>query len=207
MVQITSENADRRKTVNTPAPQQTVIGNTLDVTFISFNKTIEAKIDTGADTCSLHATNIKVSGQQVSFSCDALSSNVITLPLQGTQEVHSADAGGVQRPIVVLDIMFAGKELKEMTFNLNDRSNMDSRLLIGQNVLKAADVLIDPTADDAEEQPPVLESTDPSEYTGLTEEDLHIIEQRYRNIDCVMTENLRQIKELIDSKRAPKAKK
>lgn len=124
-----------------------VIGNTVEVGFVTFNRSVEGKVDTGATTSSLHATNIQVDSRrnQVSFHCGALSGNVITLPLQGTQEVHSADAGGVKRPMVALDITIDGKPVKGAAFNLNDRSGMDSKILIGQNVLQAAKVMIDPS--------------------------------------------------------------
>lgn len=122
-----------------------VVGNTVKVGFTAFNRAVEGKVDTGATTSSLHATNIRTSGNQVSFHSPDLSGNVITLPLQGTQEVHSADAGGVKRPMVALDITINGQPVRGASFNLNDRSGMDSKILIGQNVLQAAKVVIDPS--------------------------------------------------------------
>jgi hypothetical protein len=131
--------------------QSTVVGNTVKVGFTTFNRGAEGKVDTGATTSSLHATNIRTSGNNVSFHSPVLSDNVVTLPLQGTQEVHSADAGGVSRPMVALDITINGKHVKGAAFNLNDRSQMDSKILIGQNVLQAAKVMIDPTQGKQEE--------------------------------------------------------
>lgn len=128
----------------------TVIGNTAVVTFLQFrNVEIEGKVDTGATTSSLHAENISVNGSRVSFMCPALSENTIILDLRGTQEVHSADAGGVVRPIVNLDIAINGKVIHDVEFNLNDRSGMDSDILIGQNILQPNDFIIDPN-----KQPP-----------------------------------------------------
>lgn len=126
---------------------QQVIGNTVKVLFVAFNKTAECKVDTGATTSSLHATNIKVDHNRgaVSFHSEGLSGNVITLPLHSTQEVHSADAGGNERPVVALDVEVEGNTMiKGALFNLNDRSKMDSKILIGQNILQKADVVIDP---------------------------------------------------------------
>lgn len=131
-----------------------VLGNTVQVGFVSFgNRTVEGKVDTGATTSSLHATNIKVNGQQVSFLSEALSNNVVTLDLDGVQEVHSADHGGEKRPIVKLDITIDGKPINGASFNLNDRSNMDTQILIGQNVLTAGKFVIDPSKDQ-EQAPP-----------------------------------------------------
>lgn len=126
------------------------IGNNVEVAFVAFNKTASGKVDTGATTSSLHATNINVNAkmQQVSFQSDMLSSNVVTLPLVGMQEVHSADAGGHTRPIVSLDVTINDIQIDAAAFNLNDRSNMDSKVLIGQNILQVAGVVIDPTQND-----------------------------------------------------------
>lgn len=126
------------------------LGNTVKVEFVAFgNRACEGKVDTGATTSSLHATDIKIDqqSQQVSFVSDAISDNRVTLDLKGVQEVHSADAGGQHRPIVELDVTIDGHPLKGAAFNLNDRSNMDSRLLIGQNILKAGHFIIDPRKD------------------------------------------------------------
>jgi hypothetical protein len=113
------------------------------VGFPMFNKQVEGKVDTGATTSSLHATNIKAQGGRVSFQSEMLSQNIITLPTEGTQEVHSADFGGDKRPIVRMDIEIDGVPLKGVMFNLNDRSQMDSKLLIGQDVLKAGNFTVD----------------------------------------------------------------
>ena len=132
--------------MQTPDNQQHTIGNEVTITFISIgNKSVSGKVDTGATTCSLHATNIAVnSGQQaVSFSCPELSSNNITVAIAGMQDVSSADGGEQARPIIKLDIEIDGVQMKDIAFNLNDRSNMDSMVLIGQNALQAGGFLID----------------------------------------------------------------
>lgn len=126
----------------------TVLGNTAQVQFVSLgNRTVEGKVDTGATTSSLHATNISVNEQQrkVSFRSEELSENLITLDLAGVQEVHSADGGGKSRPIVEMDVTINGTSLRSVSFNLNDRSNMDAMVLIGQNILQAGKFTIDPS--------------------------------------------------------------
>lgn len=129
-----------------------VLGNTVKVEFASFgNRSTEGKVDTGATTSSLHATRITYNRerQAVTFLSDALSENLVTLPCSGVQEVHSADHGGSDRPVVQLDVTIDGTPLKGASFNLNDRSNMDTKILIGQNILKAGNFTIDPNKDDA----------------------------------------------------------
>ncbi len=108
------------------------------VTFVGFGKSILGKMDTGATTSSLHASDIKLlkDNNSVSFMCADLGSNIIQLPLVGTQDVHTSDNGGEPRHLVALDIELAGVQIKGATFNLNDRSGMDTNLLIGKNVLE-----------------------------------------------------------------------
>lgn len=135
------------------AEQKHIIGNVAEVHFRMFNASIDGKVDTGATTSSLHASNVQVNKDRgtVSFVCEELSPNTITLDLHGAIEVHSADNGGDVRPTIMLDIEIEGVELRDTLFNLNDRSNMDSPLLIGQNILKQGNFHIDVNKD--EEQP------------------------------------------------------
>lgn len=124
-----------------------VLGNTATVCFTSFgNRTVEGKVDTGATTSSLHAEKITVNEQRqtVTFYSDAISPNMITLPIKGVQEVHSADHGGAHRPTVELDVSIDSTPITGALFNLNDRSNMDAKVLIGQNILKSGNFTIDP---------------------------------------------------------------
>lgn len=129
---------------NTTSQQANVIGNHTPVRFASVgNKEIAGKVDTGATTSSLHATNIKTNGNKVSFVCDELSPNVITMDMEGAQTVHTADNGGDHRPMIKLDIEVNGVPIRDAVFNLNDRSNMDSKILLGQNVLQAGNFVVD----------------------------------------------------------------
>lgn len=149
-----------------------VIGNYAPVTFVMFNKAIDGKIDTGATTSSLHASNIKTDrgGTRVSFVCEELSPNVITLEMDGAQEVHSADNGGDVRPTVKFDIEINGVMLKGMTFNLNDRSKMDSPLLVGQNILQSGEFVID-VKKDTDQEPPMETVVEPTHPRMISEDE------------------------------------
>lgn len=146
------------------------IGNAVDVTFIDTNKKLTGKVDTGATTSCLHGDNIKISGNRVSFNCSELSPNTITVDLAGSQQVKSADGGTSDRPVIKLNVNINGVNISGAEFNINDRSNMDCPLLIGQNILKAGDfvvdvnqnvqeqVLIEPQ-DNVETQPDILQQS------------------------------------------------
>lgn len=125
--------------------EQKTIGSEVEVRFSAFNKSVPGKVDTGATTSSLNATRISMSqdGTKVSFQSPALSDNVVTLPVESQQEVHSADGGGQNRPVIKLDVEIEGVRIGAAEFNLNDRSGMDNDILIGQNILKAGNFLID----------------------------------------------------------------
>ena len=132
------------------------IGTTVGVTFVTIgNKSIEGKVDTGATTSSLHATNIAVNAQQqsVSFQCPELSNNTISMKIAGSQAVSSADGGEQARPMVKMDVCIDGVTIRDASFNLNDRSNMDVMVLIGQNVLKAGGFIIDVSQGDENNTP------------------------------------------------------
>lgn len=129
-----------------------VLGNMAEVVFASFgNQAVKGKVDTGATTSSLHAEDIHMQNSSVSFKCPALSSNIITLELDGSQEVQSADGGGTTRPIVTFDVTIDGVPVRNASFNLNDRGNMDTPVLIGQNILQSGGFVIDPNKDQQSE--------------------------------------------------------
>lgn len=126
--------------------EQHTIGNTVTVRIGAFgNIEMPGKVDTGATTSSLHAENIRVNTTKrtVSFENADLSPNIITVDLSGSQTVHTADNGGDDRPVIKLDIEVEGIAIPGALFNLNDRSDMDAGMLIGQNILQAGDFVID----------------------------------------------------------------
>lgn len=113
---------------------------------------LKGKVDTGADVCSLHAENISVMGDMVKFISPELSRSQLTLPISQYHAVKSADGGTKNRPVIELDIEINGKPVKRAQFNLNDRSDMEYPVLVGQNVLEKTNFLIDPKQDDVKEQ-------------------------------------------------------
>lgn len=143
------------------ATENNSLGTVAIVQFITLgNRKVDGKVDTGATTSSLHAEDIRVNqnNNSVSFLCPELSDSVITMDLDGAQEVVSADAGGNTRPIVKFDVEIDGVPIKNASFNLNDRSEMDSPVLIGQNILKAGNFVVDVNQDIPPERTETVQS-------------------------------------------------
>lgn len=130
---------------------QEVLGSLAVIKFPSLGgKEVRGKVDTGATTSSLHAVNISVlKNNTVSFKCPQLTNNTIVMDLCGSQEVTSADAGGIPRPVVKFNIEIGDVVLKDVVFNLNDRSEMEDPILIGQNIISAGNFLIDINKDES----------------------------------------------------------
>lgn len=105
------------------------------VTFPQFRKSLNAIIDTGATSSSIHASDIQVNGSQVSFVNQNLSDNVITLPMAGNVTVKTADSDSA-RPVVKLSVQLGDQTFDEVAFSLNDRSDMDQGVLIGRDLLE-----------------------------------------------------------------------
>jgi len=169
----------RENTENTEvSTDKKTLGSSANVAFVTLgNRGVEGKVDTGATTSSLHAENIKVNsnGGSVSFTCPELSDRVITMDMDGSQEVVSADAGGNQRPIVKFDVEINGVPIHGASFNLNDRSEMDSPILIGQNILKAGGFIIDVSKDEAPERVEQVQKTSYSDRDAEVIEALQIL--------------------------------
>ena len=127
---------------------QNIIGDIVPIGFLNFQnaKAMKGKVDTGATISSLHVDQMQVNKEsgQVTFINNELSPNKITLPIDEQQSVKSSDGGTEYRPIVLLNIKLNGQTMEGVQFNLNDRSEMDYPVLIGQNVLEKGGFLIDP---------------------------------------------------------------
>jgi len=124
-----------------------VIGDIVEIKFpgLSHGATLKGRVDTGATTCSLHVDDVDMlEGDRVQFKNAELSDSSFTLTLAGKQEVSSADNGSETRPMVKLDVKIDGKSIDDVEFNLNDRSNMDHPVLVGQNLLESGNFMIDP---------------------------------------------------------------
>lgn len=116
--------------------KSSVIPDKVAVEFRQFNAKIPSKCDTGATMNSLHADQWKaLEHGRVAFKCEALCDNVITMEATWIQ-VRNSDGQTESRPVVKLDITLNGKEMNDQEFNLNNRSTMEHKVLIGKSTLK-----------------------------------------------------------------------
>jgi hypothetical protein len=106
---------------------------------INDNNPIEARIDTGAGYCSIHGENIEELDGFVKFSYGGVRYRV---PVQRKINILSADGGRNERSIVKFNVSFKGNDYNEVEFTIADRDHLKYDVLIGRNLLKSADVLI-----------------------------------------------------------------
>lgn len=100
----------------------------------------KARIDTGAKTTSLHAVNIEEVEQRgelfVKFqTVDSDGRKVDLLRKVDTTQKVSNTAGTVSKRYVIKEKVKMGTLEREILINLNDRSGMDYKFLVGRNLL------------------------------------------------------------------------
>lgn len=100
----------------------------------------EARIDSGAKTTSMHAVNIEEVEQRgelfVKFQTVNSEGKVVEVvrKVDTTQKVSNT-AGTVSRRYVIKEKIKIGNIEREVLINLNDRTKMDYKFLVGRNLL------------------------------------------------------------------------
>ncbi|WP_375320343.1 ATP-dependent zinc protease [Aliivibrio logei] len=140
---------------NESCSNKTIVGQIETIHIKELNTNYKARIDTGAATTSIHATNIEIVGQEDESDDmrDHLGDTVkfTTYNEDNIATKHTAriikvsqirNAQGVERRYAVrMHLTFDGKE-KKVAVNLRDRSKLNYKLLIGRNWLEG-DYLVD----------------------------------------------------------------
>jgi len=113
---------------------------------------VKARIDTGAGLASVHAEVVEITKsadgatEKVVFRVEDKDGNKKTMQRTIVEWINIKKKGGdgyIKRPVIKLDFCLGGKQV-EARANLADRSDFLYPVLIGRNVLKAGDYMIDP---------------------------------------------------------------
>lgn len=112
---------------------KTIVGWVESVELPAINgSTFLAKLDTGAETCSLHATGIDIKGRRVSFT---VAGERHSVRLKEIRSVKSSNGGETWRPVVDLEVRFNGRR-DVVEFTLANRGSMKFPVLLGRNYLQ-----------------------------------------------------------------------
>jgi hypothetical protein len=97
----------------------------------------DAKVDSGAETSSLHATNIKVfQNDMVSFITENEKGQSITLTKHIEFKKVIKSASGQKERIFIKEIIRIGNNTYQIFINLADRTNLSKKMLIGKDIIK-----------------------------------------------------------------------
>jgi hypothetical protein len=169
----TVNEATKTKVDKEPEP---VIGAHIEVVLNSFNnsKPIRGKVDTGATVCSLDASNINVRKDPYDSE-----QHIVDFTFEGTkysvglaefQSVQSASGGMENRPVVSFTVKCEGKTIPNVLFNLNDRSGMEDKILVGMNLLNALGIKIDPKKESFEDTSHIIEEDEIGDMEYIMEQ-------------------------------------
>lgn len=100
---------------------------------------LDAKVDTGADSCSMHCDNIKVEGENVTFTLHdevhtAYHGKRLTLSIAKIKRVKSSNGKSEER-VFVKSMLKLGCKTYEAEISLTNRENMKYPMLIGRRFL------------------------------------------------------------------------
>lgn len=132
--------------------EQKTIGTHVKVKFLSMgNATLDGKVDTGAELSSMHVDSFNIAGDMVAMTCKLISSSMFRLPLTRMVTIRNSDGQTEERPVVTVQISINNDNRMNVEFSLNDRSNNADQILIGQNILKTGNFIVDPNLKETEE--------------------------------------------------------
>lgn len=134
------------------ADERVIIGWVENVLMQDVGMKLKARIDTGAGVSSITAKILRVepieggNGERVIFNLtnDVGETKTVRRTIVSWAEIKvKGSTERIRRPLVTLDICLGGKKL-EGRFNLADRKGFLYPVLVGRNILKTGDFLIDP---------------------------------------------------------------
>ena len=133
-----------------------IVGQTVDVTLGETEKMhFKAKVDTGAESSSLHATDIKVKqvkehGRMIPYVSFVAQDDTgveknFYRRVSRIDEVKNANGKSIRYYVKEM-VSFEG-ETYELDVNLSDRSDLTFKFLLGKNALRAGNTFVDPGMD------------------------------------------------------------
>lgn len=131
---------DTQKRALRSAKEKTFIGRIEWVSFKEPEFSLQARIDTGAKTCSMHAENVRetqVNGEPyVQFETldDEGKRHTMVRKVVARTKVKNTSGKISSRYVVRLSVKI-GKETHDVNVNLNDREKMTYNFLVGRNLL------------------------------------------------------------------------
>ncbi len=99
---------------------------------LGINDEFAAKMDTGAEYCTLHATDMKPSGHSITFRFE--SGKTLRAPLIGKKDITSSNGNTTKRFVIRTRIKI-GKKTIHSAVTLLDRSKMKAKMLLGRKLL------------------------------------------------------------------------
>ena len=125
--------------------QKQIIGATEIIEIVDANLSFKARVDTGAETCSVHAVDIHVDSSEEDPKGIPISFRIVNKNGQSRQintrvassvTVKTAE-GKERRYTVPLTVKWHDSE-KKILFTLNDRLTMAYHILLGRNWLRGS---------------------------------------------------------------------
>jgi len=139
----------KQKIVKKEALKKLVIGRVEWIGTLSPKIEFRARIDTGAQSCSMHAENViekQIDGERyVEFTTLDEEGKAFTFlkKVVKTSMVKGTSGVAEKRYVVKMQLSF-GKQQPVVNVNLNDRRNLKHRFLVGRNLL-LRDYIVDVT--------------------------------------------------------------
>lgn len=158
------------------ASEKTVYGLNEYVQLLDIDQRVAAKLDTGAQTASLSARDIKrfkrdgETWVRFYLAIDDAHAHPIERPLARISKIKrragdynpEEDKSYTARPVIEMDVCMGGA-LRTIELNLTDRSAFQYPLLIGSDALQRFDALIDPSLKYAAGKPACATDANPGE--------------------------------------------
>jgi ribosomal protein S6--L-glutamate ligase len=135
------EDEEEEKAEDASGDTKEFVGETEHIVVKRFNDNnpIEAKVDTGADSCSIHGENIKISEDDKTVKFE-FKDVIYRVPVERIVLIVKADHEKIRRAVIKMDVVLNDKEYKGVDMTVADRGELEYDFLIGKNLLADSDM-------------------------------------------------------------------